>query len=218
VTVDSVAAIICASPLPHPVRVAVDGISAAGKSTFAAELTDALAARRRPTVHLTLDGYHHPRDHRYRRGRHSAVGYYDDAFDFAAFARHVLVPLGPGGDRRYRMRVHDLESDEQVDEPALEAPVDAVVVVDGSFLQRPELAPHWDWRIFVNTSPAVARARGLRRDAAALGGRRKAETLYDTRYHAAADLYRRAVSPEEHADLVLDNDDLAHPVLVVRRR
>ena len=123
------------------------------------------------------------------------------------------MPLGPGGDRRYRAQVHDLASDAPLDEPALEAPIDAVVVVDGSFLQRPELAPHWDWRIFVNTTPAVARARGLRRDAAALGGRSEAERLYDTRYHAAAELYRRAVDPEQQADLVLDNDDLAHPVL-----
>jgi hypothetical protein len=72
--------------------------------------------------------------HRYRQGRPSAKGYYDDAYDFTAFAGCVLIPLGPGGDRRCRERIIGLASDERRDEPLIETPVNAVVVVDGSFL------------------------------------------------------------------------------------
>jgi hypothetical protein len=79
-----IAAIVCRNDLGHPTRVAIDGVTASGKSTLACEIIDAVAARGRPVVHLTMDGYHHPREHRYRQGRLSARGYYDDAYDFTA--------------------------------------------------------------------------------------------------------------------------------------
>jgi uridine kinase len=208
-----IAAIICCDDPGHPTRVAIDGVTASGKSTLAREVTAAVAALGRPVIHLTMDGYHHPREHRYRQGRSSARGYYDDAYEFTAFADHVLIPLGAGGNRRYRERIIDLASDEPRDEPLVEAPVDAVVVVDGSFLQRPELAMHWDHRVFVNTDLDVARSRGITRDAELLGGRSQAEHIYDKRYHAAARLYLESVHPAEHATLIVDNDDLAHPRL-----
>lgn len=49
-----------------------------------------------------MDGFHHPREIRYRRGSLSPEGYYRDAFDYDAVHAQLLEPLGPGGDRRYR--------------------------------------------------------------------------------------------------------------------
>jgi uridine kinase len=214
-TVRRAAALLCENDPGHPVRVAVDGVTASGKSTLARELAAAITAAGRPVIHLTMDGYHHPRAHRYRQGRLSARGYYDDAFDLAAFARNVLVPLGPGGDRLYREQIIDLPSDQPRDEPPAEAPATAVLVVDGSFLQRPELAPHWDHVVFVRVDLATARARGTARDAEQLGGRDEAGRMYDTRYHAAARIYLAEVAPEQHATLIFDNSDLSRPRLLV---
>jgi uridine kinase len=196
----------------HPVRVAVDGVTAAGKTTLARELAAALAARGRPAVHLSMDGFHHPRAHRHRQGRDSADGYYADAYDFAAFARTVLDPLGPGGDRRYRERILDLAADTPVIEPPATAPADAVVVVDGSFLQR-DLAGRWDEVVFVDTGFDVALARGRRRDAAAFGGAEPAERAFRQRYHPASRRYLAEVDPRARATVVLGNDDLDRPVL-----
>src|ERR1700733_6322330 len=84
-----VAALVCATDVGHPVRTAVDGVTASGKSTFAAELAVAVSARGRPAIHLTMDGFHHPRARRHRQGRMSAGGYYHDAYDFDALAEHV---------------------------------------------------------------------------------------------------------------------------------
>jgi uridine kinase len=210
-TIAELAAFVCSQKRNHPTRVAVDGTTASGKSTIARELTEAAAAAGRPAVHLTMDGYHQPRDHRYRKGKLSAEGYYEDAYDFAAFVEKVLLPMGPHGDRRYRTRIIDLASDEPIDEPPRVAPADSVLIVDGSFLQRPEIAEHWDFRIFVNTSFATALARGIARDAAAFGGEADALVAYQSRYHAAARLYIDAVHPAERATVVVDNDDLDHP-------
>ena len=192
----------------HPLRVAVDGITAAGKTTLARELAAAVSARGRVAAHLSMDGFHNPRAIRHRQGRDSADGYYADAYDFASFQRLVLDPLGPGGDRKYRERIIDLASDTPIDEPPVEAP--EVLVVDGSFLQR-DLA--WDEVVFVDTPFEVARDRGTRRDAELLGGLAQAEHSFDLRYHAASRRYLDEVQPAASATVVVGNTDVAQPVL-----
>jgi uridine kinase len=197
----------------HPLRVAVDGITAAGKSTLAAELVGALSAYGRAAVHLSTDDFHHPRARRYRQGRESARGYYEDSYDFATFRRDVLEPLGPGGTRRYRPASLDLETDETVHPPVAQAAPDAIVVVDGSFLQVPALAAAWDEVVFVDTTLAIARERGSRRDAQSFGGVEAAADALDRRYHAAARIYLDEVPAQARATVVIGNDDLDHPVL-----
>jgi uridine kinase len=201
---------LCSLRLGHPVRVAVDGITASGKTTLARELAAAVAARGRPAAHLSMDGFHNPRAVRHRQGRDSADGYYLDAYDFASFQRLVLEPLGPGGDLRYRERIIDLRSDTPLDEPPVEAHEDLVLVVDGSFLQR-EL--EWDEVVFVDTPFAVARERGTRRDTELLGGLEQAQRAFDQRYHAASRRYLTEVEPADRASVVVGNSDVANPVL-----
>ncbi len=189
---------LCALDAGHPLRVAVDGITAAGKTTVARALAAEVRERGRPAIHLTMDGWHHPRAHRHRQGRDSAVGYYEDAYDFAAFDRWVLAPLGRG--EAYRTRIIDLATDTPVDEPLSTPAPDAIVVVDGSFLQR-DLT--WDEVVFVDTPFEVALARGARRDAALFGGAEAAREAFIRRYHAASRRYLSEVDPVAHATVVL---------------
>jgi uridine kinase len=197
----------------HPLRVGIDGTTAAGKTTAAAELAAAVIERGRPVILLSFDGYHHPRAVRYRQGRESADGYYEDAYDTAAIRREVLDRLGPDGDGLYRERVHSLASDRVVDEGPYDAPSDAVLLVDGSFLQRPELAGGWDVVIYLDVAFDVAQARAVNRDADLLGGRERAAELVENRYHAASRRYQAEVDPLGHADIVVGNDDPARPEL-----
>jgi len=195
----------------RPVRVAIDGIVASGKSTIASEICEAVALTGRPAIHLTMDAFHHPRERRHRRGQMSARGYYDDAYDFLGFAREVLIPLGPDGNRRYRPSLLDLDTNQRVIGPSIEAARDAVVIVDGNFLQRPELRSQWDLTVFVDTSFDIARARGARRNAIAFGGEMEAGRAIDLRYHAAGHIYVDVVQPREIADIVINNDDFFAP-------
>jgi len=197
----------------RPRRIGVDGITAAGKTTWARELTDAVRARGRSALHLSTDDFHHPRARRHRQGRTAAAGYYADAYDFAALAEYVLRPLGPGGDRLIRIRIHDLESDQRIDAEPVSVPADAVVLVDGTFLQRAELHGLWDEVIYIETDLATARARAAERDSALFGGAAAAEQMYRMRYHAACELYARDADPVRRAGIVIDNNDLDHPVL-----
>jgi uridine kinase len=194
--------------LRHPMRVAIDGVTASGKSTLARELAAAVAELGRPVIHVSMDGFHHPRARRHRQGRESASGYYEDAYDLAALARELLEPLGPGGDRQYRTSVIDLAADIATAEPVRSAPEHAVLLVDGTFLQRPEIRDLWDERVWVDTPLQIARQRGVDRDADLLGGTEAAERLFVKRYHAAAQIYIDAVTPAQRATVVFENE---HP-------
>jgi uridine kinase len=202
--------------LGHPLRIAIDGRTAAGKTTLSDELADLIDRRGRPIIRASIDDFHRPKIERYARGRYSAEGYYYDARDHAAIMRLLLVPLGPSGSRLYRTTSFDLEKDEPIVQEPLCAPDDSVLIFDGTFLQRPELRDGWDVTIFVKTSAEIAERRVDGRGAAQSGVPDAARKLYVERYRAAFELYEDLCAPEDIADVVLTNDDLERPSVVIR--
>lgn len=166
----AIAESIGSSGAAHPLRVAVDGRTASGKTTLADEVASVLRAGGRPVIRTSVDGFHRPRVERYRRGRLSPEGYLEDARDWGAIRRLLLDPLGPDGDLWYRTATFDLDRDEPIVQAAVLAEPSAVVIVDGTFLQRDELAGAWDFAVFVHVSESVAVSRGAARDAGHIGG------------------------------------------------
>ena len=212
-TIEAVSAYLYSIPDGGPLRVAVDGRTACGKSTFARALAGALSARGCNTLHTTIDGFHNPRSVRYARGRLSAEGYYRDARDLGAIRRELLDPLGQGGHRSIRTGIFDLGADQPATGPAMQAPEDLFLIVDGTFLARPELADAWDVHIFLRTSRETARARGVTRDCLAGGAPEQVEAAYDRRYLPAFDLYLSEAGPEASADIIVDLEDFAAPCI-----
>lgn len=198
---------------PHPIRVAIDGPDAAGKTRLADELADFLRARGREVVRASLDGFHRPRAERYRRGELSPQGYYEDAFDLGALRRVLLDPLGPGGDRVYRGAVFDLRADAPLSDGPTLASVNAVLLLDGIFLLRPELTGSWDFRIYVRAEFHETLTRALDRDRELFGSREEVQRRYERRYIPAHERYIDTVRTAATADIVIDNDDPARPVL-----
>ncbi|HEV7734676.1 MAG TPA: hypothetical protein VGR62_21060 [Candidatus Binatia bacterium] len=197
-------------------RVAVTGITASGKSTLAAALVQRLRDLGRVCIHLAVDGFHHPRAIRYRRGRESAEGYYRDAYDYGQLLSRVLRPLGPGGDGTYVDRVFDLETDAPIAVQPTTAAPGSIAIFDASFLLRPEIRDCFDFSIFVQASFESAEERGVARDQQSLGGVDEARRLYRQRYHEAQRIYLREAEPLQYADALVVNDDVTAPVLFIR--
>ena len=190
-------------------RVGVDGPDGSGKTTFADELAGVLRARDRPVVRVSVDDFHHVRAVRYRQGRQSPAGFWADSFDYPRFRADVLDPFGPGGSGRYRPAAHDLVTDEILDPPWQTTPPSAVLVVDGLFLHRDELAEAWDLSVFLDVPFAVTAQRMAARDGSSPDPRHPGMR----RYVEAQRIYFARCRPQQRATILIDNTDLTRPVL-----
>jgi uridine kinase len=189
------------------VRVGIDGVDGAGKTTFADQLGAELRSRGRSVVRVGTDDFHHPRAVRHRRGRDDPEGFWLDSYDYPRLEADVLRPLGPGGSRRFRPKAHDLASDAGLNPPFQVAPPASVLVLDGLFLHRDELRGHWDLSVFLDVPFAVSVARMAARD----GSPADPEHPALRRYVEGQRRYFAACRPAERADVLVDHSDLVEP-------
>lgn len=197
----------------HPVRVGVDGVSAAGKTILADELAASLESQGRHVVRASLDGFHHPEEIRYQQGRDCPIGYYEDSFDYDSVQRNLLEPLGPEGDLQYRPAAFDYRSGEAVQPGLQKAPSDAILIFEGVMLFRPELDSGWDYRILVHVDPEVSLARALVRDREHFGSEEDVRRKHALRFGPGQGHYLEQQRPQEKADAVLDNSQFDQPHL-----
>jgi len=209
----AIAARVPATTGADAVRVAVDGVDGSGKSVFADQLAGVLREQARPVVRASVDGFHHPRAQRYRRGRSSPSGFWLDSFDYDRLRHDLLDPLGPGGSRRYRTAVHDLDTDRPLNLPWVVGPPGVVLVLDGLFLHRDELYDLWELSVFLDVPFDVTAARMAARD----GSNPDPHHPSMRRYVDAQRTYFKSCTPAKRADLVVDNSDWDHPALRAAR-
>jgi uridine kinase len=199
--------------IQHPMRVAIDGIDAAGKTTLADELAALLIQRGYSVIRASIDGFHRPRAERHVQGANSPEGYYADSFDYGALRNVLLGPLGPQGDRRFRRAIFDYRTDTPSMTEEEVAPEDAILLFDGVFLLRPEINDQWDYRIFVDAPFAVTVERAILRDRDLFGSAEATRARYEERYVPGQQIYLRSVDPLHHAQAIIQNDDPEHPTL-----
>ena len=192
------------------VIVAVDGVDGAGKTVFADRLAEVFAEEGGAVFRASIDGFHRPRADRYARGRTSPEGYYRDSFDYATFRRVLIDPFRTGGGAGFQLAVHDVARDAAVESEWVTAPRDAVLIVDGVFLHRPELRDLWDWSVWLEVPFPVSYARMAVRD----GSDPDPDAPTNARYRQGQELYLREADPRRVASALVDNSDLAAPVRV----
>jgi uridine kinase len=168
---------------------AIDGHSAAGKSTFAA----ALAAR--------LDAALIPGDDFYRvmndeeRAQLSPSEGIERYFDWERMRAEVLVPLRDGRDAVYR--AYDWGSG-LLTEEATTIGAASAVVVDGVYSSRPELEEFFELSVFVSAPEDGRSARQLQRG----------DTVeWLRRWDDAEKLFFAQVRPPQSFDLVVSGVD-----------
>jgi uridine kinase len=205
---------------PHPVRVGIDGPDAAGKTVLADDLAANLELRReradfkRQIIRISLDDYSNPKEIRYDLGRLSPEGYYEEAFNCAAFSNLVLAPLGSGGSRMYMDKIFDFRNNMPFPSIFSRAHDNAILIADGVFLFRPELADKWDYKVFLEVDRQTALDRAMVRDRGYLGDYRMIAETYEKRYFPAQERYQREVDPKKGANLVVDSTDPENPQII----
>jgi len=184
--------------------IAIDGPTAAGKTTFADELADAMRKKGHDVFRASIDDFLQSRAQRYFLGRDSAQGRYEHAYNYSVFRRVLIEPFGMNGSTGFVTKAWDEQRNRQVEPKWLTGPVDATLIVDGSYLNRPELRDLWDASIWLDADAKVRTQRMLERD----GIEPRSERAH--RYAGAFKLYEKT-KPREAATLIVDNTDPDKP-------
>lgn len=133
--------------------VGIDGYGGAGKSSLAKRLAEALDAEV-----VSVDNFWRPKATRPERA--TVVADPGSDYEWERLRDRVIEPLSR--DRPARYRRYDWQSDEMAE--WRDVPAGGIVIVEGVFSTRPELAPLYDLRIWVDTPRDICLKRGIERD------------------------------------------------------
>jgi uridine kinase len=189
-----------------PIRIAINGIEGTGKTIMAEKLTEYLNSENTKAIQVSIDGFHFNKEVRYKQGRDSAKGYYENSYDEIAFVEKVLKSSQTEFPN-YTIATHDLETDEYLSLEPIELKNNTVLVTDGAYLFKPNYRNHWDLKIYLKTSFEIAMNRGIERDKSSLGGIDLTKEKYEKRYHKSSRRYLTENEPEKIADIIIDNSD-----------
>ncbi len=189
-----------------PTRVAINGIEGTGKTVFAGKLVEYLNSENINAKQISIDGFHFNKEVRYKQGRDSAKGYYEDSYDEIAFVEKVLLS-SQSEIPNITKATHDLETDKYLNLKPTEIDNETVLITDGAYLFKPNYRNHWDLKIYLKTSFEIAMKRGIERDKDSLGGINLTKEKYENRYHKSSRIYLTENNPEKIADIIIDNSD-----------
>ncbi|NTW39964.1 MAG: uridine kinase [Cellulomonadaceae bacterium] len=159
---------------------------------------------------LHADDFFNPADVRHSRGRLSAEGFWLDTYDYPALISWALEPLSRDGLGLYRSRSYDQSTGTTTRPDPTQAPKDALVIVEGTFLHRDEVVGFWDYSVYLDVSLDEANRRMRQREGLARG---LGDGLLQ-RYNDAQRLYFAQARPWERATIVVDNTDPTAPAAI----
>lgn len=184
--------------------VGIDGLGGAGKSTLAEQLVRLLQESGKSVFLLHIDDFIHPRAVRYNDAVPEWACYYYLQWRYEAL-RAVLAPLKREGTFSGEVQLYDKENDTYVSQN-LSITQRSIVIAEGVFLQRRELAELFDCMIYLDVPEEIRLRRVLQRDGY-IGDAAAVREKYERRYFPAERYYVRTCRPAERADYVMQRRD-----------
>jgi uridine kinase len=139
--------------------IAIDGVDAT--SEFADALATRLAKGRHAVFRASLKRFFKPKAERHARGLDAADGDYNGAFDYDLVRRVLIDPFKLGGSAGFVTAAFDADRDAPVTMQWKTGPQDATLIVDGPFLNRPELRGLWNYSVWLDESGELPPAHKL---------------------------------------------------------
>ncbi|MEO7349071.1 MAG: uridine kinase [Terrimesophilobacter sp.] len=174
--------------------VAVDGRHGSSQKKFADALAEMLMTQGTKVFRASMDDFFRPRSDREREGWLDGEAHFREAYDYSLLRRVLIDPFHTAGSTSFVLTGFDEVRDQPVFQPKwMSAGPDAILIVDGVFLLRPELAGMWNYSIWLSTN-----------DVPSDGPERARNIASDTAYLAKS-------KPSESATAVIDNHDPEHP-------
>lgn len=183
------------------VIIAIDGLGGAGKSTLSNLLYEELLSRDIPVTVLHIDDFIHPKSIRYNPNYEEWFCYYNLQWRYNYLIDQIITPIKCGQPLSCEIELYDKENDTYYNAP-INITHNSVVIIEGIFLQRPELANVFDYTIYVDVPESVRLSRVLKRDGY-IGDEEQIRFKYENRYFPAERHYFAACAPDKNADIVI---------------
>jgi len=198
-----------------PVLVCIDGVDGSGKTCFANSLKNEIQSTHRNIVLCSVDNFHHPKLRRYQKGKDSPIGFYKDSYNYSQLISNVLLPF-TRGEGYYKDSILNVDRNVPTNANPKMVLKNSILIVEGIFLQRPELEGYWDLKIFLEIDFKLALNRNIYR---ALDNEASTDiegliSRYKKRYMPGQKLYFKEAQPKKNADIVIDNSDYNNPRLL----
>jgi uridine kinase len=160
--------------------VAVDGAVGSGTAQFADDLAETFERAEHPVFRASIEDFLRP-----RVDRESEEALYAGGYDYSLLRRVLIEPFRSPSGTGFVLAGFDAERDVPLQSSWTSAGPDALLILDGRFLNRPELAGAWNYSIWVD-------------------GAQRSDSVADA-------LYWDEVGPRTAAVAIIDNRDPDHP-------
>ncbi len=189
----------------------INGIDGAGKTKFSEDLETYLKARGYLVQAIHLDDFHNPKAIRYA-GKDQADNYYHKSFNTDLIIERLLSPVQKKKPLSLTLKTLDLQTDKYENERNYVINQDTIVIFEGVFLFRKELAPYIDYKVFLDIPLEESKRRAIIRDSEA------DIKKYDTKYLPAQVRYLGEYPPAKVADIIIDNTNWEYPTIKHTRK
>lgn len=176
--------------------IGIDGLGGSGKTMYAYKLQQQLEG----SVILHLDDFVHKKEVRYNENYEKWYCYYHLQWRYDYLIQKLLLPLKSGLDVNETIEVYNRETDSYILRE-IEIPAGTTVIVEGVFLQRPELRPYFEIVVYLELDQETRLKRITDRDIY-MGNKKEIALKYDQRYFPAEEKYIEQCNPLALADIV----------------
>lgn len=196
----------------RPILVAIDGVDTSGKTTLSNNLVNFLETKNYTVIQSSIDGFHNPKEVRYRLGSKSPEGYYRDSFNYNALIQNLLKPLRENSKLEYKTAVYDFKTETNVKQNYKLADKNSILIMEGVFLLRSELIQYWDYKIFLHVNFDEVIKRAKKRDQYLFGSEIEIENRYRNKYIPGQQIYLEESQPHKNANIIINNNDVYNPI------
>ncbi|PEF33072.1 uridine kinase family protein [Bacillus wiedmannii] len=168
--------------------IGIDGCGGAGKSTLANKIKNKFS-----TVTIVhMDDFYLPSAQIVNE--HPMNKLVGADFDWKRLLQEVLDPISNGIEGCYKR--YDWETDSLAESHTV--PTNGIVIIEGVYATRQELAELYDLKIWVNCPRETSIKRGIARDGEA------ARDMWENNWMVAEDMYVESHKPHAFADIIID--------------
>ena len=183
--------------------VAISGIDASGKSSFAAELKYLLEENNLNVALLGIDDWQMPKSISFLK-ENTAANFYYNAFRWNAFFDSLLIPLQNTRSINLTTNLVDNKNNKVYSKQYSFNKID-IIVVEGIFLLMKDTRAFFDYKVWIDCSFKTGLQRALKRNQEGLPPQELLDD-YQTYYYPAQKFHFEKDKPLDIADFIFNNN------------